>query len=297
MKRIVLMLTLAAVVSACAPSGSGTPDAAAPTDPTPTTIPTVAPPPTKSFRFLAIGDYGSGTAEQYAIGRRMCTLRAHRGFDHVVTTGDNIYDDGDPAQFEDAFFRPFACLLNGGVKFHAVLGNHDIRTDHGRPVLDEPAFGMKGRNYVWRAGGVRFVMANSNAFNFDWLRRALTPQEGDRWTVVSFHHPVYSSGVYGPTPGLRPKLPRMFRNKGVDLVLNGHEHHYEVSNQLRRIRYVVTGGGGASIRPCGEPRWFTNVCISRYHFLEIVAGPDRILVKAIPPSGRSFHRFTTFGRD
>lgn len=291
-----------AVATACAPGAGEGPNVAA-TDPaatgteSPSASTTPAPAPTNRFRFLAIGDYGTGLPEQYAIGQRMCRLRERRGFDHVVTAGDNVYDDGDPALFDEKFFRPFACLLDGGVQFRAAFGNHDIRTDNGRPMLEEPAFGMKGRNYVWRAGGVRFVMVDSNDFNYDWLRRALVTQEGDRWTVVAFHHPVFSSGVYGPTPGLRPRLPRMFRNKGVDLVLNAHEHHYEVSNELRGIRYVVTGGGGASVRPCGANRWFRNVCFSRFHFLEIIAGPDEILVKAIPPKGRFFHRFTTDGRE
>ncbi len=297
MRRAALAVVGALLVAiACAPPRDDLPNAAA----TDAASPSVEATPSvrgDRFRFLAIGDFGSGSVDQYAIANRMCALRSQRGFDHVVTVGDNVYDAGHPDRFEAAFFRPYGCLLKAGVKFHATLGNHDIRTDNGRPELDEPAFGMEGRNYVWRAGGVRFVMANSNSFNFDWLRRALTVQSGDRWTVVAFHHPVYSSGHYGPTPGLRPRLPRMFRAKGVDLVLNGHEHHYEVSKPLGGIRYVVTGGGGASIRPCGEPRWFRSVCRSRFHFLEIVAGADEIVVKAVPAAGRFFHRFTTTGRE
>lgn len=302
-----LAACLLLVLAGCAPSDERDLDAASTETATPlidpSEEPSLGPEPTATdaatnrLRFLAIGDFGSGSAEQYAIAHRMCKVLTNRTFQHVVTVGDNVYDEGHPDRFEEVFFRPYRCLLDGGVRFHAVLGNHDIRTDGGRPELEEPAFGMKARNYVWRAGGVRFVMANSNNFNFDWLRRALVAEAGDRWTVVVFHHPVYASGVYGPTPGLRPRLPRMFRNHGVDLVLNGHEHHYEVSKELRGIRYVVTGGGGASVRPCGEPRWFRNVCLSRFHFLEVVAGPDQILVKAIPARGRSFHRFTTDGRD
>lgn len=294
MRRLIVCGLLVAV--GCAPLGGDAPNIAATDDASPSAEAT-PPPPSDRFRFLAIGDFGTGSDDQYDIANRMCRLRAQRGFDHVVTVGDNVYDAGHPDRFEAAFFRPYRCLLAAGVEFRATLGNHDVRTNSGRPELDEPAFGMKGRNYVWRAGGVRFVMANSNNFNFDWLRRALTAADGDRWTVVVFHHPVYSSGHYGPTPGLRPRLPRMFRNKGVDLVLTGHEHHYEVSRPLGGIRYVVTGGGGASVRACGEARWFRSVCRSRFHFLEIVAGSEEIVVKALPAAGRFFHRFTTTGRE
>lgn len=269
-----------------------TPNASAAVSPSPT-APSEVPP----FRFLAIGDSGTGTSDQHAVADRMCAVRERRPFDLVVTTGDNIYDDGQPERFEPAFFDPYRCLLDAGVRFRATLGNHDIRTDGGRPELNEPAFGFEGRNYAFSRGGVRFVMADSNNMDFEWLRRALIPQETDRWTVVAFHHPVYATGEYGPTPGFTPRLPRMFRRKGVDLVLNGHEHQYSVTKNMRGIRYVVTGAGGAPPRDCGAPAWFTAICLERFHFLEVVAGVDRIEVKAIPPRGPAIHRFTTSGRD
>lgn len=299
MSRSVLALALALMLSGCAGSGDDPRADGTPTDAGSAT-PTTAPDPQPSgapFRFLAIGDFGDGSPEQHAIADRMCAVLQRRPFDTVVTVGDNVYNVGSPDRFDEVFFRPYDCLFDRGVSFRATLGNHDIGTLNGRAELNEPAFGFEGRNYVFRKGGVRFVMADSNALDRVWLRRALIPRDDDRWTIVVFHHPVYSSGEYGPTPGFLPGLPRMFRRRGVDLVLNGHEHQYQVSNELGGIRYVVTGGGGASIRPCEEPRWFTNVCLERFHFLEILAGKDQIEVRALPPRGPSFHGFTTFGRD
>lgn len=264
---------------------------------TPTVSPTITPTPAlPSLRFLAIGDFGAGSAVQHAVADRMCARRERKAFDLVITVGDNVYDEGHPDRFQAAFFEPYRCLLDAGARFRATLGNHDIKTNNGRPELNEPAFGFEGRNYVFSHSGVRFVMADSNNMNFDWLRSALVPEPSDRWTVVAFHHPVYATGAYGPTPGFVPRLPRMFRRKGVDLVLNGHEHQYSATKDLRGIRYAVTGGGGAPVRPCGEPAWFTATCLERHHFLEIVAGPDRIQVTAIPPRGPALHRFTTTGR-
>ncbi len=314
MRKLLAAVVLGLVLSACADSppapvtasseatseATATPTPATTTTgsetPSPEPSPTSQPDPQR-LRFLAIGDFGDGSIEQYAVADRMCRLLDRRPFDLVVTTGDNVYDFGHPDRFDEAFFTPYDCLLDAGVRFRATLGNHDVATDNGAPELEEPAFGFKGRNYVFRKGGVRFVMADSNNMNFDWLRSALTTREEDRWTIVVFHHPVYATGEYGPTPGFTPRLPRMFRRKGVDLVLNGHEHQYSVTNELRGIRYVVTGAGGASIRDCGEPRWFTNVCLERFHFLEVVAGRDQIEVRALPRNGRAIHRFTTDGRD
>ncbi len=309
MRRLALLLCAATALSACADAvGGGVPaQTATPTPtPTPTATPTPSPSPSvtptpppkeQSLRFLAIGDFGTGWPQQYDVADRMCRLRRRRPFKLVVTTGDNIYDYGHPDRFGPAFFQPYDCLFDAGVRFRSTLGNHDIGTDNGRPELQEPAFGFKGRNYVVRRNGVRFVMVDSNDLRWDWLRRALIAEQGDRWTVVVFHHPVFSSGEHGSTPGFRPGLPRMFRRRGVDLVLNGHDHNYEATRELRGIRYVVTGGGGASIRACGPLIAQSQTCVARYHFLEVTAGPDEIVVRAIPPNGGAFHTFRTDGRD
>jgi predicted phosphodiesterase len=226
----------------------------------------------------------------------MCSWRKDHPFDLVITTGDNIYPDGRPALFESKFFDPMSCLLDRGVRFHAVLGNHDIIRLQGRAEVHHPNFGMDGRNYVVRESGVRFVMADSNRpMDFTWLRQATRAQEGDRWTIVVFHHPVHSPAAqHGPSPWLQD-LPELFARRGVDLVLNGHDHLYAVTEPLDRIRYVVTGGGGAGLYDC-LPSAVTEVCIERHHFLYVVAGEDRISVRAVPTSGVAFDRFSTTGR-
>ncbi len=248
----------------------------------------------RDLAFAVIGDFGVGTLEQLSVAARMCDWHEEHPFDIVITTGDNIYPDGSPDMFESAFFKPYKCLFDEGVRWHASLGNHDWLTDEGQPELDEPAFGMEGENYVVQRAGVRFVIANSNALDRTWLRQNLPPEKGDRWTVVAFHHPVFSPGMHGSTETFAD-LPALFEKTGVDLVLNGHDHIYAVSKPLSRIRYVVTGGGGAPLYGCSQP-WFSARCEMRHHFLDVVAGKSRLVVRAVPSQGRPFHRFSTAGR-
>jgi predicted phosphodiesterase len=250
-----------------------------------------------TLRFAVIGDFGSGLPAQAAIAKRMCSYRNKHPFDTVITTGDNIYPDGSSSKFEDNFFGPMDCLLRDDVQFHGVLGNHDILRLQGRAEIYHPDFGMEAHNYVLRINGVRFVMVDSNPpVDKSWLRRATRAQVGDRWTIVVFHHPVYSPGMqHGSSPWLKD-LPDLFERRGVDLVLNGHDHIYSVTRPLHRIRYVVTGGGGATLYDCGPLSSIYDRCVERHHFLYVIATKDQITVRALPSSGPPFDAFSTTGR-
>lgn len=77
-------------------------------------------------RFIAVGDTGSGSDGQYAVGEAMAQVCAERGCDFALGLGDNIYESGtesalDP-QFEEKFEIPFA---PANIPFYMVLGNHD----------------------------------------------------------------------------------------------------------------------------------------------------------------------------
>lgn len=284
----------AALLTLVSCNGSGEPRAAArQAQPSVSLTNTAAP---EAFSFAVIGDFGTGGEAQKAVAQRMCKWRKNHPFDVVITTGDNVYPDGDPSLFRSEFVRPYRCLRRHGVQFHASLGNHDAMTDGGDKEVANAKFGMEGHDYVYRRGGVRFVIADSNDLDRTWLRKALSASDGDRWTIPVFHFPVYSPGTgHGSTPGYRPSLPRMFRRKGVDLVLTGHDHIYAVTKKLRGIRYVVTGGGGAELYGCGH-KSFTDKCKAANHFLYVTAGSERIDVTAVPASGRPIDEFSTAGR-
>lgn len=92
--------------------------------------------PLAAVRFIVIGDSGSGSAGQYAVGEAIATVcqnkdeffddMAFPGCDLVVGLGDNIYESGvtsvDDPQFEEKFEKPFEPV---DLPFYMVLGNHD----------------------------------------------------------------------------------------------------------------------------------------------------------------------------
>jgi len=156
--------------------------------------------------------------------------------------GDNLYGGEGPDDFARKFERPYKALLDGGVKFHAVLGNHDDP----KQAFYKP-FNMNGeRYYSFKApqGSVRFFALNSNYMDkaqLAWLEKELSASDSG-WKIAFFHHPLYSSGdKHGADEVLREQLEPLFLKYGVDLVLTGHEHFYERIKPQKGIHYFVAG--------------------------------------------------------
>lgn len=248
---------------------------------------------TDRLHWLAVADTGGGNAEQRAVGARMAAVNRARPLDLVVLGGDNIYPNGDIAQVKDMFTIPYKGLLDAGVPFHAVLGNHDIRTANGEPQIAYPPFGMKGRWYTLRKGPVEFFMLDTNvnanwSRQLPWLREALAASTAP-WKVVVGHHPIYSSGYYGDDEVARDRLAPLFRRARVQLYINGHDHNYERSKPIQGTTYLVVGGGGAYLRPI-DPGPNSARAISVHSFAELTAGKDSLEIQAWDIDGRSIDR-------
>jgi 3',5'-cyclic AMP phosphodiesterase CpdA len=234
-------------------------------------------------RFLAVADTGSGDANQRAVGQRMAEVHRQRPVDLVLLGGDNIYPSGNLALVETTFRRSYRELLAAGVPFHAVLGNHDIRTANGAPQVAYRPFGMAGRWYSLRRGDVAFFMLDTN-MNADWgrqlpwLRRALAESDAP-WKVVVGHHPIHSSGFYGSDPVAQRRLGPLFRRYGVQLYINGHEHNYERTRPIEGTTYLIVGGGGASLRPV-RPTAISARAVSAFSFAEVEAAGDTLTITA-----------------
>ncbi len=246
-----------------------------------------------NLRFLAVGDTGSGNSHQQAVADRMAEVHRRRPVNLVVLAGDNIYPDGDIARVVTTFERPYRELLSAGIPFHAVLGNHDIRTANGEPQLAYAPFGMKGRWYNLRRGPVELFMIDTNMNarwqqQLPWLRKALSSSTAP-WKVVVGHHPIYSSGFYGDDPAAIARLTPVFKRYGVQLYINGHEHNYERSKPIDGTTYLVVGGGGASIRAV-VPDEHAARALSAYSFAEISATDSELEIVAWNKQGQRIDR-------
>ena len=207
-----------------------------------------------SVKFAVLGDWGTGAKEQYQVGEQMAAFHTRFPFTFVITTGDNIYGTDRPEDFRVKFELPYKTILEKGVKFQAVLGNHDNPTQR----FYQP-FNMGGqRFYTFRGssggvgkltqGGVRFFMLDSNYMDkaeLDWLAKELG-SSGSDWKIAVFHHPLYSSGGrHGSSLDLRSILEPVLVSGGVTVVFTGHDHVYERVKPQKGIHHFVSGSGGS----------------------------------------------------
>jgi predicted phosphodiesterase len=195
----------------------------------------------KSIRFAVVGDTGTGEPEQYQVAQKMETYRQKVGFDFVIMLGDNIYGSHSPQDFMQKFEVPYKPMLDAGVKFYAVLGNHDDPNDE---RLYKP-FNMGGeRYYVFKKGDVAFFALDSNYMDpaqLGWIEQNLQNTKS-KWKICYFHHPLYNDGrSHGPDLDLRTQLTPLFKKYGVNLVLSGHEHVYERIKPQDNIYYLILG--------------------------------------------------------
>jgi predicted phosphodiesterase len=247
-----------------------------------------------SVKLAVIGDSGRGWAPQHEVARQMAAARAQFPFDVVLMAGDNVYEGpATPDDYRTKFEEPYAALLADGVRFQAVLGNHDDPAQRHYPLFNmggEPYYTFTpGAALGGLAPGVQVFALDSttlDATQVEWLARELERSRA-RWKVVLMHHPLYSSGRYGLQARMtRWTLESTFVAHGVDVVFSGHEHIYQRTRLQRGIQYFITGGAGSLRRGDGRPTRAIARSFDRdFHFMLVEIAGDALYFQTITRRG------------
>jgi acid phosphatase type 7 len=203
------------------------------------------------FSFLYFGDaqnavksHFSRTIRQAFLDRPEARLMVHAG--DLVSQRAGVHDDEWGEWFEAGGW------LHGMIPSLPAVGNHEyvseIRGDGEEWRVLAPQWpahfvfpengpeGLESTVYSVDFQGVRFIALNSVEAVYDdapdrvreqaaWLEAQLRDNP-NRWTVVTFHHPVISVARGRDNPALQNYWRPLFEAYGVDLVLQGHDHTY-----------------------------------------------------------------------
>lgn len=208
--------------------------------------------------------------------------------------------------------------LNGTLQSVATPGNHEYSSAggqrgvsrHWRPQFTFPENGPEGLEetvYYFDYQGVRFISLNSNEDQeeqADWLRGVLQDNP-HRWTILTFHHPIFSPARGRDNASLRKLWKPIFDEFDVDLVLQGHDHTYgrsglihgenvSTGTQLRDTDngtvYAVSVSG-PKMYTLGDGDWMQKSAVDTQLFQVIRLDGDVLRYEAYTASGELFDVF------
>ncbi|MEK8226293.1 metallophosphoesterase [Oerskovia sp. M15] len=216
----------------------------------------------------------------------------------LVSGGDQVESANVEAQW-DAFLGSDRLRQ---YPWAATIGNHDVggkayeqhlytpNTDRSGAFYanGNPASNTSGGDYWFLYKDVLFIDLNSNSYNpasggggdaahVQYVKDVVNEHGGEaKHTVLVYHHSIYSAASHakdGDNKVRRVDFPTTFSELGVDLVLQGHDHVYTRSYEIKN---------GAKANPDEQPG--QN---------EVFTGPGGVIyVTANSASGSKYYNIT-----
>jgi hypothetical protein len=182
----------------------------------------------------------------------------------VFTLGDNVYNSGTDTEFTNCYNPSWG---RHKARTFPSPGNHDYQTagasgyfNYFGAAAGDPTKGY----YSYNLGKWHIISLNSMCGDtsvggcgdtspmVSWLKQDLAANP-TACTLAYWHHPLFSSGVFGNTM-MKPSWDALYA-ANADVVLSGHDHGYErfapqdpngVADPAKGLREFVVGTGGES---------------------------------------------------
>jgi Calcineurin-like phosphoesterase len=197
--------------------------------------------PNAPAELWALGDGAAATRGTRAVAARIKAADPAR----VLYLGD-VYESGSPTDFAQHFRRLYGSLL---PRTDPTPGNHEWPSHRAgydpfwRSVTHQPTPPW----YSLEIGGWRLLSLNGETpgdpAQVRWLKRKLATRTGT-CTLAFWHRPRFSAGPHGDQGDIAPLWDRVRGHAA--LVLNGHDHDFQLLGTIAGITEIVAGAGGRS---------------------------------------------------
>jgi 3',5'-cyclic AMP phosphodiesterase CpdA len=249
------------------------------------------------LRFVVYGD----TRDGHDMHRKIVALIMKQKPEIVLQTGDLV----NRGSKEDLWkiYDDITGEMRKQVPVYPARGNHDLGGPGYEDRVTVPfasgnklyySFDRANCHFIALAVDEHFAYAPDSE-QYRWLigdlkavNRKKTPH-----IFVFFHVPPYSIGLHGSDEDVRRALCPVFKQYGVQMVLNGHDHNYYHTTR-DGITYIVTGGGGAPLYPVdpGKGAIAGDRYESVHNIVIVEVKGEMVAVTALRDDGSQIDRFT-----
>lgn len=251
------------------------------------------------FSFIYFGDAQNDIKENWSrLFRQAFRHAADASF--TLHAGDLINRAENDEQWGEWFNAPG--WVNATIPVIATPGNHEYFRDQDVRHLSrfwQPQFtfpqngpeGVKESCYYIDYQGVRIISLNSNEKQEEqkqWLEEVLS-HNPQLWTIITFHHPIYSSAVLRDNEALRDLWKPLFEKHKVDLVLTGHDHTYARTHS-EGTAYMVSVSGSKFYK-LDKQKWMHRSAAEIQLYQIIRVNADLLTLETYTATGRLYDKF------
>lgn len=229
------------------------------------TAPDVVAHPDAEVVFGFVGDSRGG----YDVWQLLIAQLQQRTPDLILFSGDAVTIGLTQFEWEEFFGR--AEPLFARVPVISAHGNHEVNAINYYSQLalpgDQENFGIDyGFAHITVGNDTPDDISKLGGEFKDRLEADFTASNAARWKLFMHHQPMFSASTrHGPSTTLQNAWLPLIDAHHVDLVLNGHDHDYEVSKPMinKQVQatsdnatvFVVAGGAGAELYDSGSDFW------------------------------------------
>ena len=278
------------------------------------------------LRFCVVADWHGAHEPFSQLASRLIEERP----EFVLVPGDLVNAKGDDSAPWEQFFSGIRPLLDAGIVYYPVPGNHDFDGDIAAAQqqwikrlnlpgdqffysFDESHAHFTGLCVTSKMLHDEFDLPEGRMTQFQWFQGDLESSRDARWRFIFHHEPgaafcrLSAPEDGAGTPDVSESVEPLAWREGVDLIFRGHQHLYErtypvnpsgkVRDDRRGVVLITVGGGNINYRPIDPmdavPRWFDAVIsVHQMHYLTIQLAGDRLEAEAKNLDGEVFDRFT-----
>ncbi|MFO7825149.1 MAG: metallophosphoesterase family protein [Cyclobacterium sp.] len=278
---------------------------------------TMADPENDGISFLYLGDAQNGVRDHWSRLLRKAYAE-HPDVDFVVHAGDLINRHNNDLEWGEWFSA--GNFIHATVPSIMTPGNHEYGKDEElspqwRPQFNLPLNGPAGLEetcYQVNYPQLKLISLNAEEIEesphlkqkqVEWLD-SLLRNDPREWTVITIHHPFYSTKENRDNEDLRKHFKPLMDKYQVDLVLQGHDHSYgrgmigpdqngnmkEVVAEETGTVYVVSMAG-LKMYAAEDYPWMHRKASNTqmYQFIEIQ--DNKLVYKAFTVTGELYDAF------